>query len=67
MKIDLRQQYKCLVTLTSDELPDLAVLIGRNGAGKSQLLEALAGGRAVIPSIGTGEIERYDMVSFRTP
>ena len=66
MKINLRSQYRSIATLTSEDLPDLSVLIGRNGAGKSQLLEALEGGWAVIPGIRTGEIERYDMVSFHT-
>ena len=67
MRINLTRQYKSIATLTSEDLPDLAVLIGRNGAGKSQLLEALGGGQAVIPGIGRGEIELYDMVSFRVP
>ena len=65
MRIELRHQYKSIVSLSTDELPDFAVLIGRNGAGKTQLLEALEQGQAVIPGIGVGEIEKYDMVSFR--
>ena len=67
MKIELRQSYKSIAALTTEELPDFAVLIGRNGAGKTQLLEALREGRAVIPGIGVDEIESYDMVSFHPP
>ena len=64
MKIELKRPYKSIETLTTEELPDFAILIGRNGAGKTQLLGALKERQAVIPSIGTEEIELYDMVSF---
>ena len=36
MKIELRQPYKSIQTLETQELPDFAILIGRNGAGKTQ-------------------------------
>ena len=67
MKIELRQRYKSIETLTAEELPDFAVLIGRNGVGKTQLLDALKERWAVIPDIGVGEVEMYDMASFRSP
>ena len=49
MKIELKQPYKSITTLTATGLPDFTVLIGRNGAGKTQLLDALREGPAVIP------------------
>ena len=67
MRIELKQQYTSIGSLTTEELPDLAILIGRNGAGKTQLLGALAQGHAAIPGIHAEEIERYDMASFRPP
>ena len=67
MRIDLNHEYKSIATLKTDELPDFAVLIGRNGAGKTQLLEALKERRAVISGIRVDEIELYDMVSFHSP
>ena len=67
MRIDLSGKYKSIATLTTDELPDFAILIGRNGAGKTQLLDALKGGVATIPGIGVNEIELRDMVSFHPP
>ena len=67
MKIDLREQFKSITNLSTEELPDFAVLIGRNGAGKTQLFEALQAGSFVIPGIRTSEIERYDIGSFRPP
>ena len=67
MKITLRRRFKSITALTTDELPDFAVLIGRNGAGKTQLLDALKEGTATIPGIHVNEIELYDMTSFRSP
>ena len=67
MRIDLKHAYKSIETLTTDDLPDFAIFIGRNGAGKTQLLGALKEGQAVIPGIGVDEIEMYDMDSFRPP
>ena len=65
MKIELKLPYKSISTLTTEELPDFAILIGRNGVGKSHLLGALKERHAMIPALGKGEIELYDMDSFR--
>ena len=67
MRIDLQSPYKSIATLTTGELPDFAVLIGRNGAGKTQLLEALNEGQAKVSGIRSEDIEFYDMNSFRVP
>ena len=67
MKIELKQPYKSIQSLTTEELPAFAVLIGRNGAGKTQLLEALKERQAVIPGIAVDDVELYDMVSFSPP
>ena len=67
MRIELKQPYKSITILTTEELPDFAVLIGRNGVGKTQLLRVLKEGHAVISNIRVDEIELYDMMSFRSP
>ena len=67
MKIELNCPYKSITTLKTDDLPDFAVLIGRNGAGKTQLLDALKQGVAKIQNIGVNEIELHDMTSFIPP
>ena len=54
MKIDLQRPHKSITTLTTEELPDFAVLIGRNGAGKTQLLTAIQAGQAVMEGICRG-------------
>ena len=63
--IKLLQPYLAIHELTCPELPDFAVLTGRNGAGKTQLLRALLQGPAVVPGIRQDEIELYDMLSFQ--
>ena len=63
--IDLRQPHLFIHKLTCPELPDFAVLIGRNGAGKTQLLRAVMEGNAVVPGTQQHEMELYDMLSFR--
>ena len=67
VKIDLNHQYLSIGTLTCPDLPDFAVLTGRNGSGKTQLLQAIARGDAVVSGFPTNEIELYDMNSFRPP
>ena len=67
MRIALKRPYKSIAALETEELPDFAVLVGRNGAGKTQLLEALEKGWAEIPGIRQAEVEMYDMASFSPP
>ena len=67
MRINLKQPHKSIASLDSEELPDFAVLIGRNGAGKTQLLDALKEGHAEVSGIRVEDIELYNMTSFRPP
>lgn len=41
MKIKLKGQYKSLKDFESEELPDFTVITGKNGSGKTQLLDAI--------------------------
>lgn len=65
--INLNTPYKSISTLTAENLPDFAVIIGRNGAGKTHLLEALDQGAAKIRDVGTSEIRLYNKDSFSPP
>ena len=67
MKIELSSPYNSIGALTCPELPDFAVLIGRNGAGKTQLLQAIQSGHAVVLGVPQDQIQFYDMDSFRPP
>lgn len=42
MKIIIKEQYKSIKSQDEFELPDFCVLTGKNGSGKSHLLEALS-------------------------
>ena len=65
MKIELNRSYLSIKKLATVDLPDFTVLIGRNGVGKTHLLEAIKAGHASIPGIQTSEIEKYDIRSFQ--
>ena len=65
MKINLPRAYRSIQSLEPVELPNFAVLIGRNGVGKTQLLEALANGTATASDIPVSEVEMYDIATFR--
>ena len=67
MRIDLNRPYKSIIGLTTEDLPDFAVLIGRSGTGKTQLLEALTTGAASISGIRLDQIEKYDLSTFQPP
>jgi len=67
MNIVLTEPHKSISCLTTEGLPDFALLIGRNGAGKTQIFEALKQGHASIPGIDVDDIELYDMHSFNPP
>ena len=64
MKITLRGPYMSIGSLNTEDLPGFAVLIGRNGSGKTQLLSAIKEGKARFGQIDVEGIEHYDMLSF---
>ena len=65
MNIKLNQPHLSIKKLSSVDLPDFTVLIGRNGVGKTHLLEAIKAGHVSIQGIQTSEIEKYDIRSFQ--
>ncbi len=67
MKIQLTAHHNSIQEIETCELPDFALLIGRNGAGKTQLLTALKEGHAEVPGVSQDDIDLFDMHSFRAP
>ena len=67
VKIELTHPHKSIKEIETTELPDFAVLMGRNGAGKTQLLSALKEGHANVAGVRKEDVELFDMGSFRAP
>ncbi|MYC16557.1 MAG: ATP-binding protein [Gemmatimonadetes bacterium] len=65
MRIKFEQPYLSIKNLNEIDLPDFTMLIGRNGVGKTQLLEAIKQGYVSVAGISSSEIEMYDLDSFR--
>ena len=65
MQITLKSPYMSIKRLMSVELPDFAVLIGRNGVGKTQLLDAIHKGNVSVPQTSSANIEKYDADTLR--
>jgi ABC-type branched-subunit amino acid transport system ATPase component len=53
MIIKLKTQYKSLTKISQIDLPNFVILTGLNGAGKTQLLEAIEKKNAVVEVNGT--------------
>ena len=65
MQLTFKSRHLSIEGLEAPPIPPFAVLIGRNGVGKTQLLDAISNGH-----VSTSEkcnIEKYDIDSFRVP
>ena len=65
MRIELKHSYLSIQEMNGFDLPDFAVLIGRNGIGKTQLLDAVTSGAASVSELPKSSIEKYDINSFQ--
>ena len=50
MQLEFRKQHLSIAAFPAVELPQLAIIVGLNGSGKSHLLQAIASG-AIANSI----------------
>ena len=66
LRLRLENPYGSILALDACDLPDFAVLIGRNGVGKTQLLAGIVEHNIRGAVHKSHTIERYDFVSFRT-
>ena len=66
MRFTLNQGFASIKALEPFDLPPFAVLIGKNGVGKTQLLNGIANGRISVsdPYIEPRDIQYYDFTSF---
>ena len=65
VQINFKAPYLSIKDLKSAELPDFTVLIGRNGIGKTQLLEAMQKGQVAVSNFLPSDIKMYNLSSFR--
>ena len=65
MKLELRRPYLSIEQLNEFKLPDFAVLIGLNGVGKTQLLDAIKNNKITVSGSVHSDIEKYDFNSFQ--
>ena len=65
MHIRFVQPYLSIDNLQETELAEFTVLIGRNGVGKTQLLQAIDQGKVAVAGVPSSEITLYDLDSFR--
>ena len=65
MHVTLNYPIPSIKEMGEFDLPDFAVLVGRNGVGKTQLLRAIAAGGANIDGLPSSHIEMYDIDTFR--
>ena len=66
MHFSLNQPFSCIKSLDAFELPDFAVLIGRNGVGKTRLLSGIQDGSIAVSGLPREDIEFYSFDSFRS-
>lgn len=65
MRIEIQRPFLSIKKLNSVSLPDFTMLIGRNGVGKTHLLEAIKYGQVTVSSIPKSEIALYNLDSFQ--
>ena len=66
MHVTLKTPYRSIKQMDGFDLPDFAVLIGRNGVGKTQLLTGISEGHIVVSGLSRPGIELYNFSSFRS-
>ena len=62
IEITLKRPYLSIGSLSCPQLPDFTVLTGRNGAGKTQLLQAINSGKATVLEISA--VSDYWVLNF---
>lgn len=65
MHLSLSRPIPPIKEMTAFELPRFAVIIGRNGVGKTQLLKAISNGTVCVSGIPSEYIEEYNISSFQ--
>ena len=65
MRLVLKHPYLSIKNLKECELPEFSVIVGRNGVGKTQLIDAIKENHIAVSEIPNSAIEKYDLNTFR--
>ena len=65
MHLVLQRPYLSIRTMNEVSLPSFLAIVGRNGVGKTQLLEAISQGYVSVADISPSEIQKYDISTFK--
>ena len=65
MHLVFKQPHLSISAMNDVHLPAFAVVIGRNGVGKTQLLDAIAQDHISVSGIPQSEIVKYDINTFK--
>ena len=64
MRIRIHKKYKSIKAPQEFDLPDFVVLTGKNGTGKSHLMEAMSKYEYAIVSEGERELPKIKFIGF---
>ena len=65
MHLAFQRPYLSIRAMDEVYLPSFSVIVGRNGVGKTQFLDAIAQGHVSVSDITQSEIQKYDINSFQ--
>ena len=66
MHVSLKHPYLSIKEMGGFDLPGFAVLIGKNGVGKTQVLAGISNGQLDVSNVAPPDIELYDSNSFHS-
>ncbi len=66
MKLEFVSPHKSIESFDSIDLDDFSIFTGKNGSGKTQLLQAIKNGHVKFGSVKPEEIIYFDLSTFRT-
>lgn len=64
MRLEFLDRYKTIVKLPIEKLPDITILTGVNGCGKTHFLRAIEQGKIVADGIASNSIKYHDWTSL---
>ena len=66
MKLEFVSQYKSIKKFDIVDLDDFSIFTGKNGSGKTQLLQAIKNGNVEFDSFKSDEIVYFNLNTFKT-